>query len=192
MKILQRIIDGLVSIDDSQSGFVPERDTTDSANAGQMHSSEQTYLNGLLGPTCLALEKTVNCVYRLLICKGEAEKDLLPREWTPIREALSMLFFCYLFDMLSIGRGYKLAVITQVEMARKTFRELLLVVTSHHPYYKSCGYVYSCVWSTIHHASGTWPLTKPNLQHLQHTAVPWSDRSTISCLRMWPQLGQEN
>ena len=32
----------------------------------------------------------------------------------------------------------------------------------------------SCVWSAILHASETWPLTKPNLQHLQR-----NDRAMI-------------
>ena len=81
--------------------------------------------------------------------------------------------FCYLGAMLSIGRGCELAVSTHVKTARKTFRELLPVLTSRHHSCKSCGHVYSsCAWSTILHPSETWPLTKANLQHLQHTAGP--------------------
>ena len=38
--------------------------------------------------------------------------------------------FCYLGDTLSIGRGCELAVNTHVQMASKTFRELLPVLTS--------------------------------------------------------------
>ena len=49
MKILERIVDGLirqvVSIDDSQFGFVPGRGTTDA-----IPSSEQEALYGLRGP----------------------------------------------------------------------------------------------------------------------------------------------
>ena len=59
MKILERIVDGLirqvVSIDDSQFGFVPGRGTTDAifcgpATAGEIPSSEQEALYGLRGP----------------------------------------------------------------------------------------------------------------------------------------------
>ena len=50
MKILERIVDGLirqvVSIDDSQFGFVPGRGTT---AAGEIPSSEQEALYGLRG-----------------------------------------------------------------------------------------------------------------------------------------------
>ena len=46
MKNLQRIVDCLVSIGDSKSAFVPERHYRfcGLANAGEMSSSEQTYL----------------------------------------------------------------------------------------------------------------------------------------------------
>ena len=61
MKILERIVDGLirqvVSIEDSQLGFVPGRGTTDAifvvrqaAAAGKIPSSEQEALYGLRGP----------------------------------------------------------------------------------------------------------------------------------------------
>ena len=54
MNILQRIVDGLVSVNDFQSGFVPERhyrcNLCGLANAGEMPSSEQTYLYDLSGP----------------------------------------------------------------------------------------------------------------------------------------------
>ena len=54
MKILERIVDGLirqvVSIDDSLFGFVPGRGTTDAAAAGEIPSSEQEALYGLCGP----------------------------------------------------------------------------------------------------------------------------------------------
>ena len=43
----------LVTLDDSQLGFVPEIGTTDAcdlANAGEMPSSEQAYLYDLPGP----------------------------------------------------------------------------------------------------------------------------------------------
>ena len=59
MKILERIVDGLirqvVSIDDSQFGFVPGRGTTDAIFVvrqlkGEILSSEQEALYGLRGP----------------------------------------------------------------------------------------------------------------------------------------------
>ena len=51
----------------------------------------------------------------------------------------------------------------------KKFRELLQVLTSRHLSYKTLGHVYSSwVRSTMLHASETWPLTKTNLQRLQH------------------------
>ena len=54
MKILERIVDGLirqvVSIDDSQFGFVPGRGTTDAIFVGEIPSSEQEALYGLRGP----------------------------------------------------------------------------------------------------------------------------------------------
>ena len=95
--------------------------------------------------------------------------------------------FCYMAHMLSIGRRFELAVSTHVNTTRRIFRELLPALSSRHPSNKSCGHVYSpCAWSTILHASETWPVTKPNLQLLQHTARSCSDRSSISCLRIWP------
>ena len=54
MKILERIVDGLirkvVSIDDSQFGFVHRFNLCGPADAGEMPSSEQEALYGLRGP----------------------------------------------------------------------------------------------------------------------------------------------
>ena len=73
--------------------------------------------------------------------------------------------FCYLGDMLSAGRGCEWAVTTCVKTAWKKFRELLPVLTSRHLSYKTRGHVYrSCMWSTMLHASKTWPMTKTNMQ----------------------------
>ena len=56
-----------------------------------------------------------------------------------------------------------------MKTAWKKFRELLPVLTSRHLSYKTRGHVYSSwVQSAMLHASETWPLTKTNLQHLQH------------------------
>ena len=75
--------------------------------------------------------------------------------------------FCYLGDMLSAGGGCEITVTTCVKTAWKKFRELLPVLTSRNPSYKTHGHVYiPCVRSAMLHASETWPLTKMNLQRL--------------------------
>ena len=62
-----------------------------------------------------------------------------------------------------------------VKTAWKKFKELLPVLSSRHLSFKTHGHVYSsCVWSAVFQASETWPLTKPNLQHLQQ-----NDRAMI-------------
>ena len=77
--------------------------------------------------------------------------------------------FCYLGDMFSAGGGCEITVTIRVKTAWKKFRELLPVLTSHHLSYKTRVHVYSsCMRSPMLHASETWPLTKTNLQHLQH------------------------
>ena len=66
--------------------------------------------------------------------------------------------FCYLGDILSAAR---------MKTAWKKFKELLPVLSSCHLSFKTLGHVYSsCVQSAMIHASGTWPLTKPDLQCL--------------------------
>ena len=76
--------------------------------------------------------------------------------------------FCYLGDMLSAGGGCEITVTTRVKTAWKKFRELLPVLKSRNLSNKTHGHVYSsCMWSTMLHASETWPLTKMNLQGLQ-------------------------
>ena len=64
---------------------------------------------------------------------------------------------------------------TRVKTARKKFKEMLPVLSSCHLSLKTRGRVHSsCVQSAMLHASETWPLTKPNLQHLQR-----NDRAMI-------------
>ena len=83
--------------------------------------------------------------------------------------------FCYLGDMLLAASGCELSTTTYVKTAWKQFEELLPVLSSHHLSFKTHGRVYSsCVWSAMLHASETWPLTKPSLQHLQR-----NDRAMI-------------
>ena len=84
--------------------------------------------------------------------------------------------FCYLGDMISIDNCCELVVSTHVQMARETIRELLPALTIRYPSYKSCGHVAMrtglASGPPILHASETWPLTKLNLQHLEHMAGP--------------------
>ena len=81
--------------------------------------------------------------------------------------------FCYLGDMLSAAGGCELSTTTGVKTAWK--KDLLPVLSSHHRSFKTCDHVYSsCVRSAMLHASKTWPLTKPNLKHLQR-----NDRAMI-------------
>ena len=83
--------------------------------------------------------------------------------------------FCYLGDMLSAAGGCELSTTTHVKTAWKKFKDLLPVLSSRHLPFKTCGPVYSSsVRSAMLHASKTWPLTKPNLQHLQR-----NDRAMI-------------
>ena len=77
--------------------------------------------------------------------------------------------------MLSAAGGCELSTTTSVKTAWKKFKGLLPVLFSHHLSFKICGQVYSsCVQSTMLHASETWPLAKPNRQHLQR-----NDRAVI-------------
>ena len=74
---------------------------------------------------------------------------------------------CYLGDMLSAADGCELFT-TRVKTAWKKLKELLPVLSSHHLSFKTHGHVCSsCVQSAMLHANETWPLTKPNRQHLQ-------------------------
>ena len=83
--------------------------------------------------------------------------------------------FCYLGDMLSAAGGCELSTTTHMKTAWKKFKELIPVLFSRHLSFKTSGDVYSsCVRSAMLHASETWPLTKPSLQHLQR-----NDRAMI-------------
>ena len=83
--------------------------------------------------------------------------------------------FCNLGDMLSAAGGCELSTTAHMKTAWKKFKELIPVLFSHHVSFKTRGGVYSsCVRSAMLHASETWPLTKPSLQHLQR-----NDRAMI-------------
>ena len=70
--------------------------------------------------------------------------------------------------MLSAARGCELLTTTRVKTTWKKLKELKPVLSSRHLAFKTRGHVYSlCVRSAMLHASETWPLTNPSLQHLQ-------------------------
>ena len=116
--------------------------------------------------------------YRGTRCQGTA----CPLDGRPQREISVgpdklevVASFCYLGDMLSAAGGRELSITTCVKTAWKKFKELPPVLSSNHLSFKTRSRVYSsCVWSAMLHASETWPLIKPNLQHLQ-----WNDRVMI-------------
>ena len=127
---------------------------------------------------CRLQRLTPNPDYRCAQCMGNAHPiDGRPQSEVQVGpDKLEVVaFFCYLGDMLSAGGGCEMAVTTCMETAWKKFWELLPVLTSRHLSYKTRGHVYSsCVRSAMLHASETWPLTKTNLQRLQH-----NDRAMI-------------
>ena len=91
--------------------------------------------------------------YRRTWCQGTA-RPLNGRQQKEVQVGPDKLevvaSFCYLGDMLSAAGGCELSTTTCVKMPGR------------------CGHVYSsCVHSAMLHASETWPLTKPNLKHLQ-------------------------
>ena len=75
---------------------------------------------------------------------------------------------CYLGDMLSAADGCELSITTRMKTAWKKFKELLPVLSSRNLSFKTLGHMdRCCVQSAMLHANETWPLIKPNLQHLQ-------------------------
>ena len=109
--------------------------------------------------------------YRCTWCQGTA----CPLDGRPQKEIQVgpdklevVASFCYLGDMLSAAGSCELSTTTPVKTAWKKFKDLLPVLSLCHLSFKTHGRVYSsCVRSAMLHASKTWPLTKPNLQHLQ-------------------------
>ena len=110
--------------------------------------------------------------YRCTRCQGTARPlDGKPQKVVQVGpDKLEVVAsFCCLGDMLS-GE-----LPTTCENAWKKFKDLLPVFSSCRLSFKTRGRVYSsCVRSAMLHASGSWPLTKPNLQRLQR-----NDRAMI-------------
>ena len=121
---------------------------------------------------------TKDADYRCTQCQGTARLlDGRPQKEVQVGpDKLEVVVsICYLGDMLSAAGGCELSTTTCVKTAWKKFKDLLPVLTLHHLSFKTRGHVYSsCVRSAMLHASETWPLTKPNLQHLQR-----NDRAMI-------------
>ena len=121
--------------------------------------------------------------YRCTRCQGTAR----PLDGRPQKEVQVgpdklevVASFCYLGDMLSAAGGCELSTTTCVKTAWKKFKDLLPVLSSRHLSFKTRGRVYSiCVRSAMLHASETWPLTKPNLQHLQRNQG--NDQTDLQC-----------
>ena len=209
MKVLERIVDGLirqvVSIDDSQFGFVPGRGTTDAIFV--VRQLQEKYLAAnKVHKKCSGLKRlTEDPDYRCTRCKGTAR----PLDGRPQREAQVrpdklevVASFCYLGDMLSAAGGCELSTTTRVKTAWKKFKELKPVLSSHHLSFKTRGRVYStCVRSAMLHASETWPVTKPCLQRLQRNDramirqicnVKPQDTATIRSIELLARLGIED
>ena len=113
-----------------------------------------------------------------------------------------LLRVLYLGDMLSAAGGCELSTTTRVKTAWKKFKELKPVLSSRHLSFKTCGRVYStCVRSAMLHASETWPVRKPCLQHLQRNDramirqicnVKPQDTATIRSIKLLARLGIED
>ena len=124
---------------------------------------------------------TKNPNHRCTWCQGTA----CPLDGRPQREVQVgpdklqvVASFCYLEDMLLAASGCELSTTTRLKTTWKKLKELLPVFSSRHFSFNTHGS--SCVRSAMLHASETWPLTKPNLQHLQLNDRQWSDRSAMS------------
>ena len=143
--------------------------------------------------------------YRCTRCKGTAHTvDGRPQRevqvWPDKLEVVAS--FCYLGDMLSAASGCELSTTTHVKNAWKKFKELKPVLSSPYLSFKTHGRVYStCVRSTMLHASGTWPVTKPCLQRLQRNDramirqicnVKPQDTATIRSIELLTGLGIED
>ena len=91
--------------------------------------------------------------YRCTRCQGTAPPlDGRPQKEVQVRpDKLEVVAsFCYLGDMLSAAGGCELLTTTHVKTAWKKFKDLLPVLFSRHPSFKTRGRVYSsCVWSAM-------------------------------------------
>ena len=103
--------------------------------------------------------------YRCTWCQGTARPlDSRPQREVQVGPDKLEVVACYLGDILSAAGGCELSTTTCLKTAWKKFKELLLVLSSGHFSFKTCGRVYSsCVRSAMLLCNETWPLAKPNL-----------------------------
>ena len=126
------------------------------------------------GVKCLAKDPDYSCTQRQGTAGGLDGRPQREVQVEPVKLEV-VASSCYLGDMLSAADGCELSISTGVKTAWKKFKELLPVLSSHRLSFKTLGHVYSfCVQSAMLHASETWQLAKPNLQHLQR-----NDRAMI-------------
>ena len=96
---------------------------------------------------------------------------------------------------------FRIFTVCHLDTCKKKFKELKPVLSSRHLSFKTHGRVYSmCVRSAMLHASETWPVTKPCLQHLQGNDrvmirqtcnVKPQDTVTIRSIKLLSRLGIE-
>ena len=138
--------------------------------------------------------------YRCTRCQGTARPiDGRPQKEVQVEpDKLEVVAsICYL-----AASGCELSTTTRVKTAWKKFKKLIPVLSSRHLSLKPRGRVYSsCVRSAMLHASETWPLTKPSLQHLQRNNramirqicnVKPQDTATIRSTELLARLGIED
>ena len=96
---------------------------------------------------------------------------------------------------------FRIFTVCHLDTCKKKFKELKPVLSSRHLSFKTHGRVYSMyVRSAMLHASETWPVTKPCLQHLQRNDramirqicnVKPQDTVTIRSIKLLSRLGIE-
>ena len=150
--------------------YITETQTTLSYILLNTNNTVLQWLQALVHKKCSGLKRLKKDPdYRCTRCQGTA----CPLDGRPQKEVQvgpdKLEVVASFWDMLSAAGGCELSTTTRVKTAWKKFKfkNLLPVLSSRHLSFKTRGHVYSsCVRSAMLHASETWPLTKPNLAHL--------------------------